>query len=639
MISINTNKSSLIVQSNLANASQSLNQAVERMTTGLKLNHAKDNAANYSISTNMTTKIGAYSVAESNAGMGLDMLTTAQDTLGEISSGLSRLRTLAVQAQNGTYGGQSLSAINSEADAITRSINQLFNSAQYNGVKLLESYAPPEPPAGFNQSNMPKADYNGFIEDPVSYTDAEVDAMQKVKDVSTFVSGKTYSISSDTELKKLADYVNSGKDTTGVTFVLGDDIDLSAYQSGTGWTPIGDYSTNSSYVFKGTFDGNGHVITNLKINNPTKNYQGLFCYAQNGTIKNVGIVGADIKGGGYTGALVGYSKGTIQNCYMTGNVAGTSYVGGLVGEAYSSSITSSYATGDVTGTNYVGGLAGSARGSITSSYATGNVTGQDRVGGLAGSADSPSYITSSYATGNVTGQSWVGGLIGQVYKPSGTSTINDCISYSTVSGTNYVGSFIGGVINTDNGTSFGTVNITNSKVLSQGLDKISGCYKETWSSGNYVYTPNTNGLDAMLAGISDASFKTTTTELQVGIHGNEASRITLDMGLKYGIFDALNGLQMEDASAIPTIDEIIKAVSEKQTELGSASNRLESVLEEIATQYENLVSSRSTLRDTDVARESSAYIRAQILQQASATLLSTANQSPAIALTLLQGLG
>ena len=141
----------------------------------------------------------------------------------------------------------------------------------------------------------------------------------------------------------------------------------------------------------------------------------------------------------------------------------------------------------------------------------------------------------------------------------------------------------------------------------------------------------------MLAGISDAELKNSVTEFQIGIHDNESSRISLVTGLKYGIFDALNGLQMEDVSAIPTIDAMIKAVSEKQTELGSAMNRLESVLEKIATQYENLVSSRSTLRDTDIASESSAYIRSQILQQASATLLSTANQTPALALTLLQG--
>ena len=98
MVSINTNLSSLITQGSLRNSTSSLNQAIERMTTGFKINGAKDNAANYSISTNMTTRIGAYEVAESNVMMGLDLLSTATSSLDLISSHLTRLRALAEQA-------------------------------------------------------------------------------------------------------------------------------------------------------------------------------------------------------------------------------------------------------------------------------------------------------------------------------------------------------------------------------------------------------------------------------------------------------------------------------------------------------------------------------------------------------------
>ena len=104
MLTINTNLSSLIVQSNLKISTNGLNDAIERMTTGFKLNHAKDNAANYSISTSLTTKLGAYTIAEENAMMGLDMVQTASDSLSLISDKLSRMRALAIQAQNGTYG-------------------------------------------------------------------------------------------------------------------------------------------------------------------------------------------------------------------------------------------------------------------------------------------------------------------------------------------------------------------------------------------------------------------------------------------------------------------------------------------------------------------------------------------------------
>ena len=88
-------------------------------------------------------------------------------------------------------------------------------------------------------------------------------------------------------------------------------------------------------------------------------------------------------------------------------------------------------------------------------------------------------------------------------------------------------------------------------------------------------------------------------------------------------------------TAIDLIKTAINKVSSTRGNLGAMQNRLESVLDEIAIQYENLVSSRSTLRDADMAELSSTYIQQQILQQASATLLATANQSPSIALQLI----
>lgn len=107
----------MIVQSNLTTSTKGLNQAIERMTTGFKINNAKDNAANYSISTSLASKLSSYNVAQDNVAMGLDMLTTAEDSLSLISNHLSRIRDLTEQAANGTYGASSLSAIQSEINA------------------------------------------------------------------------------------------------------------------------------------------------------------------------------------------------------------------------------------------------------------------------------------------------------------------------------------------------------------------------------------------------------------------------------------------------------------------------------------------------------------------------------------------
>ena len=115
-----------------------LNQAIERMSTGFKINHAKDNAANYSISTNMSTKISAYQIAEENCAMGLDMVTTASSTLDLVSEHVQRIRDLCEQASNGTYGEKSLTAIQSEIDARQQEVDRIISQTEYNGIKMLE---------------------------------------------------------------------------------------------------------------------------------------------------------------------------------------------------------------------------------------------------------------------------------------------------------------------------------------------------------------------------------------------------------------------------------------------------------------------------------------------------------------------
>ncbi len=85
-ITINTNVSSMIVQRNLAQSTSSLNQAIERMTTGYKINHAADNAAGYSIARNWDAQLSSLDVAADNAATGADMLSTLEDHYALISS-------------------------------------------------------------------------------------------------------------------------------------------------------------------------------------------------------------------------------------------------------------------------------------------------------------------------------------------------------------------------------------------------------------------------------------------------------------------------------------------------------------------------------------------------------------------------
>ena len=140
MQSVNTNLSSLIIQTNLKSSTKCLNIAIERMSTGFKINHAKDNVANFSISTKLSSQISAYEVAEDNAIAGLEMLTTATEKLDIISEHLTRIRELAELAQNGTYGKASIDAINAEIKAHGTEINRILKSAKYEDEIFTEKF-------------------------------------------------------------------------------------------------------------------------------------------------------------------------------------------------------------------------------------------------------------------------------------------------------------------------------------------------------------------------------------------------------------------------------------------------------------------------------------------------------------------
>ena len=562
MLSINTNLSSLIAQNSMSSATKLLNQAVERMTTGYKINHSKDNAANYSISEKMNMQISSFDVAADNVAMGMDLVTTASDIISNMQDKASRLQALCTQARNGTYGAQSIEAINAEVAAIMKEIDRLCSTAEYNGVSLFEG----------------GTEGNGFIADPVTYSEAEVAAMTTMTELveGTTSANETYSISSAKELEALAKYVNDDNDTTGMTFVLGKNIDLSSISN---WTPIG-----GEFIFYGTFDGNGHIIKNLKIDS-TDDYQGLFGCAS-GEIKNVGVENCDVKGGNSVGGLVGYANCNVTNCYAIGNVSGNDNVGGLVGST-DGRIENSYAIGDVSGNDNVGGLLGDACSStIANSYATGSVSGNSCVGGLVGIAHNS--ITNSYSIGNVSGNDYVGGLAGVALD----GVVN---SYSTgsVSGT------------------------AEPESVNNSAD---------WDGTKFNYETSTFSINT-------GGSKTGAFTLQVGINSDSSCQISFDTNFFYMLGAVKSDITSD--SALNAIMRFNKQLSDKSTELGAIENRLQSAIESIEVNIENLTSSLSTIRDADIAEVSSEYIRQQILQQASATLLSTANQSPSIALQLI----
>lgn len=136
-ITVNTNISSLIAQKSLNVATSSMNNAMERMTTGSKINSSKDDAAGMAVVTKLNYKVSSLNVAQDNGQMGASMLDTLEGVLDVYQSNLQRIRDLTEQAANGTYGTDALNAIKSEVQARFDEITRLSEASEFNGRHLL----------------------------------------------------------------------------------------------------------------------------------------------------------------------------------------------------------------------------------------------------------------------------------------------------------------------------------------------------------------------------------------------------------------------------------------------------------------------------------------------------------------------
>jgi uncharacterized protein (TIGR02145 family) len=195
------------------------------------------------------------------------------------------------------------------------------------------------------------------------------------------------------------------------------DIDLYNYQN---WEPIGDNST----PFSGRYFGNRYTINNLKINREEDNV-GLFGSMSGGQLLGVRLQDVDVIGLQYTGALIGRVSGTsvrINDSRATGNVKGTSSVGGLAGQMWGTSSNVGQQkelafVGNVEGTGSVGGLVGflASNTHLSHCYAVGNIVSTGLTGGITGRTGSGGRLYECYARVNINSSGTVGGLIGSIY--------------------------------------------------------------------------------------------------------------------------------------------------------------------------------------------------------------------------------
>lgn len=175
-IIVNTNMSSLIAQRNLTNATNGLNTALQRMSTGYKVNKAADDAAGMFIATNLETQIRGSKVAQTNVKTGTNLLQIAEGDIELLEDNLLRMRDLAVQAANSVYSEESMQAMADEVQYRAQEITRVATASQFNGLHLLDGKGLPD---GLRLQVGPNADedQNSMVIDATVFAATDADTL------------------------------------------------------------------------------------------------------------------------------------------------------------------------------------------------------------------------------------------------------------------------------------------------------------------------------------------------------------------------------------------------------------------------------------------------------------------------------
>ena len=287
-------------------------------------------------------------------------------------------------------------------------------------------------------------------------------------------------------------------------YIIQNDIDLSAYQSGEGWLPIAGFS--------GRMDGRGHMIRNLKINRPSTTTQGLFAQIvpPSGEVRNLHVSG-EVTGDSQVGGIAGQCFGIMSNCSFTGTVkGGNQNIGGVVGMVMTqgpvkATLTNCYNTAAVSGANKLGGIAGfSSNAAVKNCYNTGRIDQTNSIaGGIVGFNDN-AEISNCYNTGQLTGKDDVGGIAG--FTNPYAAKITKCYNLGNVSGNACIGGIVGRNAESQI-TNCVAVNVSLQGDVSAGVNRIAG--KNLGGGGDFVYYLDNYALASMtingsLTTVSDA---------------------------------------------------------------------------------------------------------------------------------------
>lgn len=666
---VNTNILAINAQRQLNKTQEMQTTAIQRLSSGLRINSAKDDAAGLAISTRFETQVRGLNQAVRNANDGISLAQTAEGSMQEMTNILQRMRELAVQSANGTNSSQDRASIQSEVDQLYDELGRIAESTEFNGVKLLD---------GSSATNTFQIGANAnqnisFTLDSVTTTDLNLNGFSALSDLN---GGRVASETSDiangaitlngvaltsfstndnaelTDTGGLVEFINNNTSSTGVSAsaynVLEGGGGVSGVTDGTlqinGDTVgasgnmqelVSNINRDVAGVSASLNDSGGLILSNdtgaqIQINSgntasvvsaaglSTGTYYGFVSLTS--TDGSEVAVGFDEDNGGSASLLreLGFNASTGSSNIVSGEVSGT-FISGTDGIQING-----VSIGEVR-------LSTADTATITAANIASAINDVSAQSGVTADADT----TITYDVNVVTFQTGAGNGDISINGVALTSAGTGGELSEVVAAINNAG--IQGVTATSNDD--GELVLTSS----DGLDiKVSlsgtgaGALADT-STGTDITTDTTRGTitlsgadgkDVLITSNLSTQSEQTAALAKLGLTSQGGSSTAV--GLKLDVTSVANA-----NNAIERIDEALQKLSSSRANLGAVQNRLGTTIANLENVSQNLQAANSRIRDADFAVETSSLTKSQILQQAGISMLAQANASQQNVLSLL----
>ncbi len=701
-LTINTNVSSLNAQRNLSKSQGDLSRSMQRLSSGLRINSAKDDAAGLAISDRMTSQIRGLNQAARNSNDGISLAQTAEGALQESTNILQRMRELAIQSANDTNSASDRASLQSEVNQLQQEMTRIAASTSSNGKTILDGSLT-------NSQFQVGANANETISFSIPSAKAADLGINLLKSTSTPLA--TTSVFALTPAAAGADVTagnNVGVQTltltnsiTGATAPLVVTTDMSALQiaglvtagvtTATGWSATASTTaTLSGLSVNGnvSFSLNGTVIPataatttdltalNAAINTAapagiTSTYD-----AVSNTITLTSATGADIKILNFLNS--GGGTVSVSNIALTSGGNDSTTIGGKVtftGPGGTGVISSTLSGATVTNsTNSLGIETATVAAGTT--LAGNNVAGQTLT--VVGPDGTRTAVITTNDSANTIAQTvnLESAITGVTAEARTTATISNLVADGTISftlqGNNATAVPISANVTSDNLTALSAA--INNQAGNTGITaSLSGDKKSIFLTqaqgddikiGDYTHSSNSaadtititgaEGTGVALAGNNGSTTDSTVVGGEVSFYSTGTFNVSSNIdGSAGSIFNSaqtvpnasvLNSIDAVDistvagaADAIKAIDGALNQIDSIRGGLGAIQNRFESTISNLQNVSENLTAARSRIMDADIAQETSAMTKNNILQQAGVAILAQANTTPQLALKLLQG--